>query len=100
MKVKICGITHEVEEVVNRFDASAFQYGQINYGEAKILVNKDMPQELKNETLCHEIVHGILVHIGRNDLTEDESLVQSLGNAIAQSFTIKWEDEDGKEEKA
>ena len=31
-------------------------------------------------------MHGILVHIGRADLSEDETFVQSLGNAIFQSF--------------
>jgi hypothetical protein len=52
-----------------------------------------MSQENKNETLCHEIVHGIFVHLGYNDYAQDEQLVQALGNAIYQGFDIKAESE-------
>ena len=48
-----------------------------------------MTQENKNEALCHEMMHGIFVHLGFNDYAQDEHLVQALGNAIFQSFDIK-----------
>lgn len=51
--------------------------------------NADLRLIRKQETLCHEIVHGILVHIGRQDLSNDETLVQALGNAINQSFVVR-----------
>lgn len=35
------------------------------------------------------MMHGILFHIGREDLSNDETLVQSLGNAISQAFEIR-----------
>jgi hypothetical protein len=38
------------------------------------------------ETITHEIIHAILVHIGRSDLSEDETFVQALGNAVYQTF--------------
>ena len=53
-----------------------------------------MSQESKDEALCHEIVHGIFVHLGYNDYAQDEQLVQALGNAIYQGFNIKAESEE------
>ena len=48
-----------------------------------------MPEELKRETICHEMVHGILVHLGYQDKSNDEQFVQALANAIYQGFEIK-----------
>jgi hypothetical protein len=39
------------------------------------------------------MVHGIFVSLGYNDYSNDEQLVQALGNAIYQSFEIKTESE-------
>jgi hypothetical protein len=63
-------------------------FGQINYSKCEILINKDMPEPLIKETLCHEILHGMLVHTGYDNLSGDESFVQALSNAISQTFTI------------
>jgi len=92
MKVSICGIPHKVIYVQDHFDADT-HFGQIDYNKAKILLNADSADEIKAEALCHEILHGIFVHIGRNDLAEDEMLVNTLSNAIYQTFTVKVEDE-------
>lgn len=88
MKVNICGLPHDVVEASNKFDVD-LHLGQINYKDLEIVINKEMPEIGKKETICHEMVHGILVHIGRQDLSQDESLVQALGNAIFQGFDIK-----------
>lgn len=93
MKVNICGIPHTVVEKEDSFDALAKNFGQINYDKAEIVINKDSHPYIKQETLCHEIVHGILVHIGRQDLSNDETFVQALGNAINQTFSVKGEKE-------
>lgn len=85
MTVNICGITHRVIEKEDSFNADT-HFGMIDYAKAEIFINKDLPQDLKDETLCHEITHGILVHIGRSDLAGDETFVQSLGNALYQTF--------------
>lgn len=58
-----------------------------------ILLNKDAAMGIKSETLCHEIMHGILVHIGRDDLSHDETFVTALGNAIWQTFDVRCLDE-------
>ena len=35
------------------------------------------------------MTHGILMHLGYDDLSNDEHFVQAIGNAIYQGFTVK-----------
>lgn len=88
MKVNICGLPHEVVEVEDKFNMDCHM-GMIEYKDLLIKINKDMPQVAKEETICHEMVHGILVHLGYNGMANDEQFVQALGNAIYQGFEIK-----------
>lgn len=88
MKVNICGLLHEVIECEDIFDVD-IHLGQIDYKDLTIKVNKDMPEEAKKEAICHEMVHGMLVHLGFNDESNNEQFVQALGNAIYQGFLIK-----------
>ena len=90
MQVNICGIKYDVVEYEDAFDVDK-HFGMIDYMQAKIKVNKDMNDQIKQEAIYHEMVHGILVHIGYNGLSQDEQFVQALGNAIMQGFTIKSE---------
>lgn len=93
MKVNICGLPHEVVEMENNFNLDC-QLGMIEYKDLVIKINKDMPQIAKEETLCHEMVHGMLVHLGYMELADNEQLVQALGNAIYQGFNIKYIEEN------
>lgn len=88
MTVNICGLPHKVVEVEDKFNMDCHM-GMIEYKDLIIKINKDMPPEAKAETLCHEMVHGILVHLGYTDMSNDEQLVQALGNAIYQGFEVK-----------
>lgn len=88
MTVNICGLPHEVVEVEDVFNMDCHM-GMIEYKDLKIKINKDMPEAAKRETLCHEMVHGMLIHLGYNDLANDEQFVQAIGNAIYQGFDIK-----------
>lgn len=90
MRVNICGIPHEVKMVQDNFDIDC-HFAMIDYKNAEIRVNKDMAREIKEEAVCHEIIHGILTHIGYDNLSEDERLVQALANAVNQAFAIKYE---------
>lgn len=92
MKVNICGVKHKVVECEDKFDTD-LHFGQIDYKTCEIRINKDLPEESKKETLCHEVLHGMLVHLGYAELSQDEQFVQALGNAIYQSFEIKAESE-------
>lgn len=91
--VKICGIPYTVRECENLLDADGVSFGQVEYLTGQILINSRATNDIKNETLCHEIVHAMLMSLGRNDMANDEMLVQQLGNAIYQTFTVKWEGE-------
>lgn len=88
MTVNICGIPHKVIECEDCFNVDT-HFGQIDYKDLIIKVNKDMPEESKKETICHEMIHGILVHLGYNEQSQDEQFVQALGNAIYQGFEVK-----------
>lgn len=88
MKVNICGLQHEVVEIEDGFDMECHM-GMIQYKDLIIKINKDMPDIAKEETLCHEMIHGILIHLGYQDMSNDEQLVQALGNAIFQSFEVR-----------
>lgn len=94
MKINICGIPHEVIESNDNFEGNTC--GIIDYMGCTITLNKRLTPEAKRETLFHEIVHGIFHHIGRNDLASDETLVQTLGNAIYQTFELKNTEKKGK----
>ena len=89
MKVNICGLLHEVIEVSDNFTADSTHLGEITYKDLEIKINKDMPNEARDETICHEMLHGMLVHLGYAELSQDEQFVQALGNAIYQGFSIK-----------
>lgn len=90
MRVYICGVPHEVIECDDKFN-SEVHLGMIDFQMARIFINREMSPEMKDETLCHEILHGILTHIGREDLSEQEEFVTVMGNAIYQTFSIKKE---------
>ena len=92
MIVKICGVPHKIIYAKDVYNVDN-HLGQINYKEAEILINSESSAEIQKETLCHEILHGMLVHIGMNDLASNEIFVQALGNAIYQSFDIRMEGE-------
>lgn len=88
MIVNICGIPHKIIFCKDNFDLDT-HFGQIDYKKCEILINEDLSPEAQEETICHEIVHGILVHLGYTEQSQDETFVQALGNAIYQSFDIR-----------
>lgn len=87
-KVNICGMPYTVKECEDHFDSDC-HCGLIIYSECLIKINKNMHEEMKKATLCHEIMHGILLNIGREDLSNDENFVTALGNAIYATFEVK-----------
>ena len=88
MTVNICGIPHEIIEAEDGFNSDATHFGQINYLKCNIRINKDMTEDMKRETICHEMLHGMLVHLGYHEQSQDETFVQALANAIMQGFDI------------
>ena len=84
-KIMIMGIPHTIVFKEDAFIGDT-HFGQVEYSKAKITLNADLNEALTEETLTHEVLHAIFVHMGREDLTNDERLVQCLSNAIFQSF--------------
>ena len=64
-------------------------FGQINYRELKIKINSNAAEPMQQQTLCHEIIHGILLNLGYHEYGADEQFVQALAMAINQSFDVK-----------
>lgn len=89
-KVNICGIPHKVIMCSDNFDMD-IHFGQINFVKAEIKINSEATPELQMQSLFHEILHGMLVMIGRNDMSNDEEFVQALSNAMHQTFELKKE---------
>ena len=96
MKVNICGIPHKVIYCKDEFNTDT-HFGQIDYGKAVIKISEDISKEQQEEALCHEVLHGILVHIGKGELSQDEEFVNVLSNAIYQSFIPNLEVEEESE---
>ena len=91
-KVMICGIPHKVIMCDDDFNLD-LHFGQIKYEKAEIKINRGATEELQMQTLFHEMLHGMLMLIGRNEEAGDEGLVQGLANAMYQSFRLR---EDGE----
>lgn len=92
MTVKICGIPHEVKKVSDIDEnENGVCLGQIDHAKAEIEIRSGMPPELVQSTLFHEVLHGMLVQLGYNSLSEDETFVQGFSNAMYQMFDFKSE---------
>lgn len=88
--VNICGIRHPVIECEDKFDSDT-HFGLIDHTQNEIKINKNLSEAAKLETLFHEVVHGILVHIGYQEQSQDETFVQAFGNALFQCCDFKEE---------
>ena len=94
--VNICGIPHEIryKHTIAEEDEGVVN-GLIELSKCRITLKKGMTKEFEAETLFHEMIHGVLHHIGRYELAEDEEFVQGLANGLANSnFYVKVSEED------
>lgn len=89
-EINICGVPHTINLCVDNFTVDS-HFGEIDYIKAEIRINKDMPESLQMQALCHEWLHGALVMLGFNEETQNEQFVQALSMAINQTFTLKQE---------
>ena len=83
MQVEILGVDHEIKEL-DIIDENPNVLGQIVYQKQEIQIKKSLLKDMKNSTIIHEIVHGILFHSGKQELNEKEDLVESLSSSIYQ----------------
>lgn len=79
--IKILATDYKVEEVeqINKFERLL---GEIDYIEQTIKIDKSISEDLKMETLIHEIIHGILEKLGYTDFNQDEQKVHSIASTM------------------
>ena len=83
MQVEILGVNYEIKEL-DIIDENPNVLGQIVYQKQEIQIKKPLLKDMKNSTIIHEIVHGILFHSGKQELNEKEDLVESISSSIYQ----------------
>jgi len=81
--VNILGIPYKVERVPY-IDRRDYIVGQISHESQKIRILDSLSEEMAELTLLHEIIHGILMQLRRNEEHDDEPLVQGLALGIHQ----------------
>ena len=95
MKVNICGMSHDIVQKEDVFDKD-IHFGMIDYKNAKIFINKDLNPVLKKNVIIHEMVHGMLTHLGYCELSNDEIFVNSFASALSMAFDIKPMESDNE----
>lgn len=76
-KVNICGIDFTVEEVPPNARDDTFM-GRSDIVACRISINSDMPEQQKQLTLIHEVLHCILDNHSFAKESNDEVLVSTL----------------------
>ena len=84
-KVKINWRTYSVEQGEHRAaDNGGNLYGEIVYENNKIFLYEKLDQSEKEVTLLHEIIHGLLYFMGKDDLRNDEAFVTAFSENLYQ----------------
>lgn len=83
MQVEILGVNYEIKEL-DIIDENPDVLGQIIYQKQQIEIKKSLKKDMKNTTIIHEMIHGILFHSGKQELNKNEDLIESLSNSIYQ----------------
>jgi hypothetical protein len=81
--LKIGAIRYKVAYVPSLQDDGRPLDGQINHDSAEIHIEANMNQQVKVQTLLHEIIHGIEVQAGRRRELK-EPMVDALAFGIYQ----------------
>lgn len=80
-KIKIGSQTYDVYERNNRTDAGladshAYTYTAGNF----IVIDKDMPDQLKRRYLMHELLHALVFVFGQDDKSSKDERTDTLDN--------------------
>ena len=80
-KIKLSGVEYVIEEVTDLFERRAI-FGEFIPYRSKILLDKNLNEDMKFNTLMHEVVHLILNNMNCNVLSENEEFVTNLANNL------------------
>lgn len=88
--INICGVPHNIiyDNVIDEGSEGIIS-GKIIHSKCEIHLRKGLTPEYEKETLVHEMVHGILLHLGKAEMCNDEELVQLLACGIYNHFEIR-----------
>ena len=62
-------------------------FGATNPGTGHVVVLKELPATVKEQTFCHELVHCILFSMGKQSHEHDETFVDGFGTFLHQYLT-------------
>lgn len=82
--VKIGGLTYLVRKTPD-LQGKNGNWGQIQYKNQEIVLDDSLAEQLEDQTLIHEIVHGVLVEAGYVDHEEEQ--VDRIGKVLYQLLT-------------
>ncbi|MEC5422112.1 hypothetical protein QGM71_01220 [Virgibacillus sp. C22-A2] len=80
-KVKVAGIEYDVLQKPT-VDKNATLAGICNWGFSEIEIKEDIPQDRKEETFIHELLHAIHYEAGYD--TQDEDMINRVGKVLYQ----------------
>lgn len=83
MKIKILGHVFEIEECEFKIgNNSLVIFGETDFTNSKILINKDTKEERKAVTVLHEILHWIFTSLRFDVENENETLISYLAESL------------------
>lgn len=84
-KIKIGGMEYQVKEVKFGESNGDVTLGECHFETADILINENLSDNRKEQTLFHEMVHAMLFEAGSVEY-DNEDLVNQLGLIMYQVF--------------
>lgn len=79
-KVNICGIKYDIEQVDGGYCGK--NMGKSDFAQAKIYINKDLPEDVKGNVLLHEIIHLCYRNGYLCKSDDEERIVEVLTNIL------------------
>ena len=80
-KVTVMGVEYAIE-YVDVVDKENPRFGQVNFFESKIKIDNSLSDDMRKQTLIHEILHCVCQGLGLYDLGENENAIQSIATAL------------------
>lgn len=89
-KIDILGVTYKIDFVNTSINKNFM--GRWEEKEAKILIANDLPKDVTQQTIWHEVTHCVLSYIGEAELSNNEDFVNKLSTALNQVALLKLKD--------
>ena len=88
-KIKVGGMTYKIDQVSSYDMAKGCDnWGKTDFSTLSIKVDKELPQERKEESFLHEVFHTIMHSTGlfREVKEKEEDFVLRISQAVYQVF--------------